>query len=393
MFGKSAGLDPEKLSRADKAALFGAMLRDVGAGLSGGEVGAIGRARDSLAARQQAALQREMAAQAAGLFSPVAMPAPIMNDEGQDISAAFGSAGAPQARSPLAPREMASKLAQMASMGLDISPYAKLAEFAQPDVRFERGFRYDAKDPSSVGGYLPDLDKGEEPLFDARGNVVAVRNMDGSVKAAAERAAAIKGAEARATAPFDFVNVPTATGAPRTMSKAQAVGGDFMGQSPADAVAAKVAAEAAATARTTLPTDLATVDAAITSIDNLVRDPAMKNRTGMMGLLPAIPGTEGAGFDAQLKQLTGQVFLDAYASLKGAGAITEQEGKAATAAKARLEKAQTEADFRAALADLRASLQAGRQRFQQKAAGGRPAAAQPSRPALEAELRRRGLIR
>lgn len=58
-----------------------------------------------------------------------------------------------------------------------------------------------------------------------------------------------------------------------------------------------------------------------------------------------IDGSPAADFDALYKQVTGQAFLDAYETLKGGGQITEIEGIKATAARTRMGKAQSEAEF------------------------------------------------
>lgn len=63
-------------------------------------------------------------------------------------------------------------------------------------------------------------------------------------------------------------------------------------------------------------------------------------------------GTPAAGAQAYVDQIKGKAFLDAFQSLKGGGAITEREGTAATAAIARLNQAQSEADYTKSLNDL-----------------------------------------
>jgi len=281
-------------------------------------------------------------------------------------------------------------------LGVPLKGLIDVMAAQQPDVRFDRGFGYNSKTGGAMGGFHPELDKGQ--TLGANG---VVSNLPGFVNSSAEAEGAKTGAQEQQKAAWDLVEVPQRDGSviklpraiavPMLAKAAQESGGPGFGrsQTPAEAAAARVQAESQAAARTSLPNDLSTVDAAINSIDNLLKDPALPKRTGMWAMLPAIPGTEGAGFDTQLKQLTGQVFLDAYASLKGAGAITEQEGKAATAAKARLEKAQSPEDFMAALNDLRASLLAGKQRLAQRAGAPPAGAGRWTAEAARAELARR----
>ena len=116
------------------------------------------------------------------------------------------------------------------------------------------GFLRDLNDPNNVGTYVPDLQPGEEPVYGSNGNIVGVRNIDGSIEALGQReratqdatnasrasyAGLIAGSEAAARAPYQIVNVPSPTGAPRAMSVAAATGQVLEGQSPADAIRAE----------------------------------------------------------------------------------------------------------------------------------------------------------
>jgi hypothetical protein len=113
---------------------------------------------------------------------------------------------------------------------------------------------------------------------------------------------------------------------------------------------------------------------------------------GVLGGLPTIPGTQGRDFAALVDQVKGKAFLEAYQSLKGGGAISEPEGRKATEAIARLDRSQTQEGFDRALNDLESVIKTGVARAQHQAgAQSRPAAA-PDRSAIQAELRRRGLI-
>jgi hypothetical protein len=119
------------------------------------------------------------------------------------------------------------------------------------NVQNVNGFMQDLNDPDIVGRYLPDLQPGEEPLYDQRGNVVGVRNIDGAIQALSARESAtanarnqsdaafagqISGARAAGEAPFEFITVPGPNGQNIVISKSQAVGGAFAGQTPSDAI-------------------------------------------------------------------------------------------------------------------------------------------------------------
>jgi len=85
---------------------------------------------------------------------------------------------------------------------------------------------------------------------------------------------------------------------------------------------------------------------------------------GLQGRQSAVfPVTENQRkYQPFIDQIKGQSFLEAYQSLKGGGQITEVEGKKAEQAIARLNQAQDEKDFAAALRDLREVVNSGLER-------------------------------
>jgi hypothetical protein len=86
--------------------------------------------------------------------------------------------------------------------------------------------------------------------------------------------------------------------------------------------------------------DLPTVEQRASLAINSIADLKSRNigqRFGMQGKLYAIPGTDGADVQGLINQIVSQAFLNAFDQLKGGGAITETEGRAATAAVTRLQ--------------------------------------------------------
>jgi hypothetical protein len=82
---------------------------------------------------------------------------------------------------------------------------------------------------------------------------------------------------------------------------------------------------------------------------------------------------EGHALEERIKQLGGGAFLQAFESLKGGGAIQEQEGAKATAALARLANLQQgEKGFREALKEFRDEVIALRQLAHDRASGKLP---------------------
>jgi hypothetical protein len=82
--------------------------------------------------------------------------------------------------------------------------------------------------------------------------------------------------------------------------------------------------------------------------------------TGFMGI--AVPGTEAANFNADLKRVQGQNFLTAFQQLKGAGQITEIEGKKATDAISSMSTSQSEEEFKKSIDELQGLLRTGMER-------------------------------
>lgn len=114
-----------------------------------------------------------------------------------------------------------------------------------------------------------------------------------------------------------------------------------------------------ATAAMDFPRIEQNIKQAIGDIDKLKNDPGLQYITGIYSKAPIVPGTPQAAADARALQVEGQTFLQAFNTLKGAGAITEQEGQKATGAIARLKRAQSTEDYKAALDDLKGVLQNG----------------------------------
>lgn len=72
---------------------------------------------------------------------------------------------------------------------------------------------------------------------------------------------------------------------------------------------------------------------------------------------------------AKIDQLKGSAFLAARQMLKGGGAITDYEGQKAEAAKVRMDQAQSQSDFNAALDDFNNAVQEGYRKLEQQATG------------------------
>ena len=139
------------------------------------------------------------------------------------------------------------------------------------------------------------------------------------------------------------LTVNTKTGAP-VMSTPK----DVQGQNE-QATSGKNSAEAKAA----LPQVEASANQMLATIDSLSGDPYLSRMVGPVdSRLPNV-SADAARVQSKIDQINGQAFLQAFNMLRGAGQITEVEGTKATAAMARLNAAQSEQDYQAALSELR----------------------------------------
>ena len=139
---------------------------------------------------------------------------------------------------------------------------------------------------------------------------------------------------------------------------------DPITRQPVGRVPKKVAEEAAAgakgkelgAAQSALPTVFNSARKVNEVLNNVLSDKNLDNVTGMEGYLPTI-FSESKTTEAKVKQLQGDAFLAAYQSLKGGGAITENEGAKAEQAYARLgDLTQDDAGYRQALVDFQTEI-------------------------------------
>lgn len=98
--------------------------------------------------------------------------------------------------------------------------------------------------------------------------------------------------------------------------------------------------------------------ALIARIDALMNDPNLEDALGFEGIVRGFASNIGldpnvARVNEMIKQVRGEVFLEGFEKLKGAGQITELEGQKAEQAYARLGQMQSHADYVNALKELR----------------------------------------
>lgn len=102
-------------------------------------------------------------------------------------------------------------------------------------------------------------------------------------------------------------------------------------------------------------------------VEELKNDPYLGRMLGPVdSRLPNV-SSDANRVQSKIQQLAGEAFLSARQALKGGGAITDYEGQKAEAALARLNTAQSEEDFKAALDEFNYHVQLGMHLLQQQA--------------------------
>jgi hypothetical protein len=143
----------------------------------------------------------------------------------------------------------------------------------------------------------------------------------------------------------------------------------------------EVQGEAQGKAVVALPVVLNTAQQSINLVDEMIKHPGRGTATGLSGTLDPrnyLGGTDAKNFQIRAKQIEGRTFLSAFDQLRGAGAITEAEGQKATAATARLDRAQSDDEYLAALNELKTILVKGMEIARQKAGQGGQTAPAPN---------------
>lgn len=120
------------------------------------------------------------------------------------------------------------------------------------------------------------------------------------------------------------------------------------------------------------PGDFQAAQNALDLIESIRTDPYRERGTGGTSLLNRIPGTGGYDFQQKVEQAKGGAFLTAIQQMRGLGALSNNEGGAATAAVTRMNTAATEEGFLDALNDYEKIVRQGMDRAQ-KRLGGAPA--------------------
>lgn len=117
------------------------------------------------------------------------------------------------------------------------------------------------------------------------------------------------------------------------------------------------------TADLTKNSQVAGFDTMLGTLDRLSKHPGLSRSVGAFGVLPTMPGSDSANFQAELNTFQSQAFLPMVAQLKGMGALSDAEGKKITAAVGALDPKMGETAFRESVARITADMEAARARL------------------------------
>jgi len=113
----------------------------------------------------------------------------------------------------------------------------------------------------------------------------------------------------------------------------------------------------------TKSSQLASFDTMLGTLDRLAAHPGLSRSVGVTGMLPTMPGSNSANFQAELNTFQSQAFIPMVAQLKGMGALSDAEGKKLTAAVGALDPKMGETAFRDSVERITTDMQAARQRM------------------------------
>ncbi|MEN9885698.1 MAG: hypothetical protein RL758_276 [Pseudomonadota bacterium] len=107
---------------------------------------------------------------------------------------------------------------------------------------------------------------------------------------------------------------------------------------------------------------VASIDTAISTLGRLIQHPGLPMATGLYSIVPAIPGSNSANFEAELEALKAQTFLPMVEKMRGTGALSDAEGKKLAAAVGALDPKMSTKEFRESMGRVMSDLEASRAR-------------------------------
>jgi hypothetical protein len=159
---------------------------------------------------------------------------------------AGGAASVPASSRMPGIRDVAPDLLALNLSGMDTTDMLSIFDKASPDIQVVNGVPYDKRDPrilskdhigvnlANVNGtmvdtqdpknanrFVPQVEPGQEVLFDSQGRPAYIRNIDGSVKALGEKAQATAAGTEAGKAPYELEDIPMSDGSVVKMPRSE----------------------------------------------------------------------------------------------------------------------------------------------------------------------------
>jgi hypothetical protein len=414
--------DPRSLPLQDKLMMLGAIFR--GDQQAAMQVPMMAAARAQSA--RQAGLEKEFSDYLGGQGASAlpmrsATPPPEIAPSGPSLGPFCGPADARQGRraerqaghsahsaqpgrkGPPTVRGALGLLQRMQAAGLPIKDSVEMLKAAQPNLTAFNDRMVDTADPNNINLELPQVDKGQQRVYDASGRPIGVMNQAGYVQAVADLEKAKTDAQERGKATYDLVDVPMADGSVVKMPRLTAVGrltagggpggsvpvtvgagGGFgRSQTPGDKARAEADARAASErdfaapkAYSGLQAQAAATDLVLSHLDRILGigpdgKPTGKSMVtgglggtaGLNALLAGIPETGAHNLEAMMDPIKANIGFDKLAEMRansptgGAlGQVSDKENKMLQSVYESLDQKQSPEQLRANLTRLRAEL-------------------------------------
>lgn len=120
--------------------------------------------------------------------------------------------------------------------------------------------------------------------------------------------------------------------------------------------------------KTTTDQGVTAIDNSISAIDRLLDHEGLESAVGTSSLLPSIPGTSRASFEAELEAFDAKNFLSQIKQMKGMGSLSDAEGKKVSAAVGAINPKMKEEDFIKSLELIKSTFQKARERVRPESA-------------------------
>ncbi len=106
------------------------------------------------------------------------------------------------------------------------------------------------------------------------------------------------------------------------------------------------------------------VDRSVDTVNRLLNHPGLEAAVGTSSVIPSIPGTDRADFEAELESFDAQIFSNAVKQMKGLGSLSEAEGRKISAAAGAINPKMSEEAFKRSLRIIKDGFEKAKQNLE-----------------------------